>query len=196
MMRSTALPTITRRRAAALVAAALCALSTLVQPARACALDRYGALVECGGLAPVGLYLALASGAQHHCAVTHPQRGVACWPPDAPAATSRPAWVSNVQALASGLAHSCAVWGPQKILSCWGSLRGLHGTGNASAAAVNVTRGVRMLAESSRDAEHVCFLRESNNDVSCFGNNAFQQLGLGEDGIASLVVAADALRAD
>jgi len=183
-------------RAPALRLVVMCAMALRTQPAAACAIDSYGALIECGDFAPAGQFLALASGAQHHCAVAHPERTVACWPPSEPAATQAPQWVADIRALASGLAHTCAVWGARNTLTCWGTLPGIRDAADASTEAVDVTRGVRMLAESSSDAEHVCFLREANNDVSCFGSNAFQQLGLGEDGFASQVVAVSMLRAD
>jgi len=182
-------------RTPALRLVVMCAVALLTRPAAACAMDSYGALVECGDFAPAGQFLALASGAQHHCAVAHPQRTVACWPPNL-AAAQAPQWVADVRALALGLAHTCAVWGARNMLTCWGALPGIRDAAAASTEAVNVTRGVRMLAESSSDAEHVCFLREANNDVSCFGSSAFQQLGLGEDGLASQVVAVNMLRAD
>jgi hypothetical protein len=156
-----------------------------------CQLDAYGVLSDCGEFAPPGLFLALSHGNAHHCAVTHPLREARCWPPVAPAAEQRPSWVSQIHAMASGMRHTCAVWGSRRILSCWGGIRGVNNT-----APVNVTRGVRMLAKSDPDAEHVCFQRESNNDVSCFGRNDWAQLGLGRDAVESLVVASASLRAD
>jgi alpha-tubulin suppressor-like RCC1 family protein len=53
-----------------------------------------------------------------------------------------------------------------------------------------------MLAKADTDARTVCFLRESNNDISCFGENSNGQLGLGADGSDADFVAPAAIRGD
>jgi hypothetical protein len=173
-----------------------------------CSLDLFGQLTACDvgaheglhgaevALFPLGPFVALANGEDHVCAVRHPPpHDVACWPPTAAVARLRPTWLRGVSAVSGGAAHACAIWGPRHTLTCWGSLRDGNNTETLGTAR-NISRGVRMLAKTDTGARTVCFLRESNNDISCFGDNNAQQLGLGLDGSDADFVGPAAIRGD
>lgn len=171
----------------------LCVL--LVVACTGCTVDSYGILTaDCGDGTPTDSYfVTVASGKQHSCAVQHPLRNVSCWPPDHAAALYTPQFVRDVHALSSAAQYSCAVWGDKRQLTCWGTLVGRDKNLSAVDMVYNITRGVRMLAASSPSAQHTCFLRESNNDVSCFGENNKRQLGFDTGGapISPLIIRAD-----
>jgi hypothetical protein len=159
-------------------------LSIMCALCEGCHVDHSGKLSECGLDAPNDGHFVIAdAGENHFCAVRHPTLSVQCWPHSY---ISAPTYLKDVHALTSGATHSCAIWGGDRQLTCWGKIASINGD-------VNVTKGARMLSASDMDARHVCFLRESNNDISCFGENDRQQLGFETNGLS---VSAKRLRAD
>jgi hypothetical protein len=139
-----------------------------------CSVDSFGHLQGCNtpqNLA-YSMFSTAAVGANHICAIRLPLRDVLCWPEENQAAR-HPSFIRDATALSLGMDHSCAVWGVKKTLTCWGE-------GVVEQAVVNVTQGVRMLAVGDPTSKHTCFLRESNNDISCIGDNNNGQLGLGD----------------
>jgi alpha-tubulin suppressor-like RCC1 family protein len=94
------------------------------------------------------------------------------------------------KALAAGSLHTCALFTSNEV-ACWGyGLGGPLGLGNnvarggsagqmgASLAVVNLGTGLTAKAIATGDS-HTCALL-SNNQVKCWGMNAYGQLGLGD----------------
>lgn len=179
-----------------------CATLAAIQAVHAltCSLDPFGEILGCTSADdspyPLGPFVAIANGADHFCAVPHRvPRPVECWPSEHITARERPTWIRDAIVVGGGARHACAIWGLRRTLTCWGSLRDRNGTETLGAAR-NISRGVRMLAKADTDARTVCFLRESNNDISCFGENSNEQLGLGVDGADADFVGPAAIRGD
>jgi Tyrosine-protein kinase ephrin type A/B receptor-like/Regulator of chromosome condensation (RCC1) repeat len=167
-----------------------------------CHLSVHGELVDCVGgpefsqkVRPeTGFFQKLATtGLQHACAIRHRTGRVACWSTVARVCEeiNVPDFVIGATSLSLGMHHSCAIWGPKETLTCWGS-----DTMITSVSPVNVSQGVRMLAVGHPASRHTCFLRQSTNDVSCFGSNEFGQIGLGAAGADIGSVTAQKVRPD
>ena len=93
--------------------------------------------------------------------------------------------LTNVREVVNGGQHSCAVH-TDGLMSCWGSNEsGNLGDGSLTARSQPVpVQGVGGVVQASAGARHTCALMLSSvnqsGQISCWGDNAFGQLGLGE----------------
>ena len=169
-----------------------------------CNLSVHGELVDCVGapkfsqrVSPeTGFFQKLVTtGNLHVCAIRHRTGRVVCWSTVAGASVSEeinvPDFVIGARSISLGMHHSCAIWGPKETLTCWGSDKMF-----TSVSPVNVSQGARMIATGHPTSRHTCFLRQSTNDVSCFGSNEFGQIGLGTLGADIASVQAQKVRPD
>jgi hypothetical protein len=167
-----------------------------------CHLSVHGELVDCVGgpelsqtVSPeTGFFQKLVTtGNEHACAIRHRTGRVSCWSTVASVSEeiNVPDFVVGARSVSLGMHHSCAIWGAKNTLTCWGS-----DTLLTAVSPVNVSQGVRLLAVGHPTSRHTCFLRQSLNDVSCFGSNTFGQLGLGTHGADIASVPAQLIRPD